>query len=70
MTAKSNIVTLNGVDYDVGQMTDHQKALLQHVRDLDRQVMQAEFSLTQLRVGREAFLTMLIGSVRSDESSE
>ena len=59
MSAKPDIITLNGKNYDVAKMTDQQREVLRHIRDLENRVAQAEFNLTQLRVGREAFVSTL-----------
>jgi len=60
----SDTITIDDVVYDVQRMTPHQRALLLHVRDLERQITQAEFSLTQLRVSHEAFVQSLARDVQ------
>ena len=52
-------IMIDGVEYDVTKMTDQQKALLDHVVDLERKVGSARFNLDQLSVGRDAFFNML-----------
>ena len=52
-------LTIDGVEYDVEKFDDRQKALLNHVVDLDRKASSARFNLDQLQVGRDAFLAML-----------
>ena len=52
-------LTIDGVDYDVDTLTDQQKALLNHVVDLERKVNSAKFNLDQLQVGRDTFFGML-----------
>ena len=50
---------IDGIEYDVEKLTDQQKALLDHVVDLERKVGSARFNLDQLSVGRDAFFNML-----------
>ena len=50
---------IDGVEYDIENLTDQQKMLLDHVADLERKVASAKFNMDQLQVGRDAFLNML-----------
>lgn len=59
-------ITINGTDYTPDDLTDEQKILINHVTDLDAKIAAAEFGVTQLRVGREAFMTMLVNSLKTD----
>jgi len=52
-------LTIDGVEYDTDTLTDQQRALLDHVVDLERKVNSARFNLDQLSVGRDAFFGML-----------
>jgi hypothetical protein len=52
-------IMIDGVEYDISKMTDQQKALLDHVVDLERKVGSARFNLDQLQVGRDSFFNML-----------
>ena len=63
-------VTINGVEYDFEDLTDQQKALFNHVVDLERKVASAQFNLDQLAVGREAFLNMLQQSLEAKPEEE
>ncbi len=57
-------ITINGVDYTTDQLNDEQKILINHITDLDVKISTADFGLTQLRVGREAFMNMLVESLK------
>lgn len=50
---------IDGIEYDVEKLTDQQRALLDHVVDLERKVNSAKFNLDQLSVGRDTFFGML-----------
>ena len=56
---QSQIVTIDGVEFNVEDMTEQQQMLLNHVADLDRKLDSARFNVDQLQVGRDAFFTML-----------
>ena len=53
---EKNLITVNDIEYNVEDMTDEQKALLNHVNDLGRKMDNARFNLDQLAVGRDALL--------------
>jgi len=52
-------MTLNGTEWDIANLNEAQTNLLSHVTDLDRKIKSVAFNLDQLRIGREAFVTML-----------
>ena len=56
-------ITINGTEYTQDQLTDAQKAIINHIGDLERKINAKKFSLEQLQVGKEAFLTMLTKSL-------
>ena len=60
---EKNLITVNDIEYDITDFTDAQKAILNHVQDLDRKLGNAQFNLDQLSVGREAFVNMLAKSL-------
>lgn len=67
---KTQIITINDVDYTEDQLTDEQKVLINHVADLDRKIGSTRFNLDQLQVGRDAFMQMLINSLATKEADE
>jgi hypothetical protein len=62
---EKNLITVNDIEYNIEDMTDAQKAMLNHVQDLDRKLGNAQFNLDQLSVGREAFVKMLADSLEA-----
>jgi hypothetical protein len=56
---QSQIVSIDGVEYKVEDMTEQQQMLLNHVVDLERKIGSTKFQLDQLTVGKDAFFTML-----------
>ena len=67
---EKNLITVNDIEYDIEDFTDAQKAMLNHVQDLDRKLGNAQFNLDQLNVGREAFVKMLAGSLEAPAEDE
>ena len=67
---EKNLITVNDIEYNIEDMTDAQKAMLNHVQDLDRKLGNAQFNLDQLSVGREAFVKMLADSLEAPAEGE
>jgi len=59
MANTKNPITIDGVEYTFEDMTEQQQALVNHCLDLDRKIANTQFQLDQLRVGKEAFFSML-----------
>jgi len=57
-------ITIDGTDYTEDQLTVQQKAIINHISDLDRKIRSAQFNLDQLTVGRDAFIQMLNASLK------
>ena len=64
---EKNLITVNDIEYDIADFTDAQKAMLNHINDLDRKLNSAQFNLDQLNVGREAFVKMLADALEITE---
>ena len=67
---EKNLITVNDIEYNIEDMTDAQKAMLNHVQDLDRKLGNAQFNLDQLSVGREAFVNMLADALEASAEGE
>ena len=63
-------ITVNDKEYIIEDMTDGQKALLNHVNDLGRKMDNARFNLDQLAVGRDAFVARLADSLENPAEVE
>lgn len=61
-------VTIDGVEHDLDNFNQDQKMLLEHCLDLDRKLASCTFQMDQLRVGKEAFLSMLKKSLENGTS--
>jgi len=56
---KTTPVFVDDVEYTYEDMTDQQKALVNHISDLDRKISSTAFNLDQLNVGKNAFVNLL-----------
>ena len=52
-------ITVNDVEYVYEEMTEKQRAIVDHCADLDRKIKSTQFNLDQLSVGKDAFVRML-----------
>jgi hypothetical protein len=59
-------ISVNDVEYNIDDLTDQQKAMVNHITDLDRKLASARFNVDQLAFGREAFVNALAQSLESD----
>jgi hypothetical protein len=64
---KAPQVTIDGQEYDLDTFSQEEKMLLEHCVDLDRKMNSCQFQLDQLRVGKEAFLSMLKQSLGKND---
>ena len=64
---KENIITLFDKEYKESELSGEQKAMINHVADLERKIQSSEFNLQQLRFGKQAFVDALQASVESED---
>ena len=67
---KTQVITIDEVEYNVEDFTDEQRVLINHVIDLDRKINSTKFNLDQLNVGRSAFMNMLSTSLKTEPQEE
>ena len=61
------MLNLDGKEYEINAMSDDQKAMGNHIADLNRKIETSTFNLQQLQFGRQAFIDAL-KSALSDEN--
>ena len=64
---EQSTITIDNKEYNIDSFTDEQKAMVNHVIDLDRKLKSSEFNLIQLRFGRQAFLDALKASLKEEK---
>ncbi len=67
---EKSMVKIDDKEYDAESLTDEQKAMLNHVVDLDRKIQSSEFNLIQLRFGRQAFIDGLRASLENGDENK
>ena len=67
---QQSFVTVDGKDYSEDDLNDEQKAMVNHLVDLNRKIGSSEFNLVQLRFGRQAFVDAFKASLQEVESVE
>ena len=64
------VLKIDDKEYDIESMNKEQKAMINHIQDLDRKLQSSEFNLIQLRFGRQAFVDALKASIDEGDSKE
>ena len=60
-------ITVNNEEFFIEDMTDEQKAMINHIQDLDRKIGTSQFNLEQLNFGKNAFVNALSNSLNTQE---
>ena len=63
---KTQVITIDEVEYNVEDFTDEQRVFISHIMDLDRKIGSTKFNLDQLNVGRGAFMNALKETLKPD----
>ena len=63
-------IMIDGVEYEYKDMSAEQQMMVNHIADLERKLASAQFNLDQLRVGKDAFVNMLSGSLENSPEAE
>ena len=57
-------------EYDIDDLTDEQKDMVNHIADLENKIGSMAFNMDQLTVGKEAFIKRLQESLESEDKEE
>ena len=68
MTEEKKVV-IDNVEYRESELSDEAKVCINHIGSLDNKIASAEFNLTQLKVGRQAFLDMLKANLEKTDDA-
>ena len=69
MVEDKKTITIDDIEYTEDQLTDEAKACINHIGSLDQKIGSAQFNLTQLQVGREAFVQRLKAELDNGKTS-
>ena len=64
------VLTFDDKEYIIEDMTDEQKAILNHINDLQNKMNSMQFNLDQVSVGKDAFIEKLRESLAEDKDEE
>ena len=67
---KSNVINIDGEEYDQESMSNEQQYLIAQIRDLQNKTNQAKFQLDQFQVGLNFFTGKLITSINTKEDNK
>ncbi len=67
MTEQSNVISINGKEYDESAMDSQQVYLIRQIRDLQAKADSFRFQLDQVQVALNAMTNSLIQSVETEE---
>ena len=62
------MVSIDGKEYKVSDLSKEQVDMVNHVADLDNKLRSASFNVVQLQGGRNYFMEMLSGSLKNGEA--
>ena len=62
---KATPITIDDKEYILEDMTDEQQMFVRHISDLERKISSAQFSVDQMRVGRDGFINLLKQSLEA-----
>jgi hypothetical protein len=62
---KATPITIDDKEYTLEDMTDEQQMFVRHISDLERKISSAQFSVDQMRVGRDGFINLLKQSLEA-----
>jgi hypothetical protein len=70
VTEEKKVITIDDVEYTEDQLSDKAKMCINHLGSLDQKIGSAEFNLTQLQVGRKAFMDLLKSELEESPAQE
>jgi hypothetical protein len=70
MVKDKKTIKIDDIEYTEDQLTDEAKACINHIGSLDQKIGSTQFNLTQLQVGREAFVQRLKAELEEANNGE
>ena len=67
METKSNVINIDGKEYNQEDLDDSQTYLIKQIKDLQAKSTSLRFQLDQVSVAQSAFTNSLIQSLKSEE---
>jgi len=70
MTEQSNVITIDGKEYNADDMSQDQTYWINQIKDLQTKSANLRFQLDQITVAQNAFTNSLIQSVKNEDAIE
>ena len=70
MTEQSNVITIDGKEYNQDDLTQDQSYFINQIRDLQTKAGSLKFQLDQVTVAQNAFTNSLIESLKSEDKED
>ena len=70
MTEQSNVITIDGKEYNADDMSQDQTYWINQIKDLQAKSANLRFQLDQITVAQNAFTNSLIQSVKNEDAIE
>ena len=67
METKSNVITIDGKEYNQEDLSQDQTYFINQIKDLQTKCASLRFQLDQVTVAQNAFTNSLIASLKSEE---
>ena len=67
MTEQSNVITIDGKEYNQEDLSQDQNYFINQIKDLQAKAASLRFQLDQVTVAQNAFTNSLIQSVKGEE---
>ena len=70
MSEKTNVITIDGKEYNADDMSQDQTYWINQIKDLQAKSANLRFQLDQITVAQNAFTNSLIQSVKNEDAIE
>ena len=67
---ESNVINIEGKEYNPSDLTDQQKYLIAQVQDLQNKRQKAQFQLDQVAIAADSFMQQLLTSLSEKDVEE
>ena len=64
MTEEANVISIDGTEYTESDLSDRQRYLVRHIKELQSEVAGKKFGLERLEAAMTHFTNMLIAEVK------
>jgi len=70
MTEEANVISIDGTEYTESDLSDRQRYLVRHIKELQSEVAGKKFDLERLEAAMTHFTNMLIAEVKEQYKFE